>query len=291
LSTYTLHETRVLCDGREELNRCEVRAVVTNAMRRKLRLAGYDAEFWRELETSGESVLTWNFTRHNARNEREWISFQAWTQDATYTLHCVGPQAEYAIERVNKVLADRTPKWLRKKLEKQSSKKSKRRVHKKHKRLREKQLQRRGPKQRKLRKTHIAIASHQHEQLTPQFRRTRLFWNEALDATVAIFDIRHDGKNAARAIAARKLWRSLEHTNYRFAQVRQEGFCLQFTIVDGRWRGIDLTPVTVSCTKDNRNPIYRRMRKWLKKKLHGMPSSVQMTRRELLLMSDLRAVA
>jgi hypothetical protein len=283
LSTYTLHETRVLCDGREELNRCEVRAVVTNAMRRKLRLAGYDAEFWRELGTSGESVLTWNFTRHNARNEREWISFQAWTQDATYTLHCVGPQAEYAIERVNKVLADNTPKWLRKKL----SVKAKRRKRRKSRRVRHGGT----PKKAKGRKQFIPapLSLDRYEVLTLQFRNHRLFWNEALSVAVAALDLRNDWKYTARQNAARELWGSLERSGYRFAQIKRDGFCLRFDLFDGKWKGIDLTTVKVACTKDNLHPSYRRMRKWMRQKLHGLSRDVQRTRRDLLLMSDLRA--
>jgi hypothetical protein len=133
--------------------------------------------------------------------------------------------------------------------------------------------------------------SHRHEDLTPQFRKSRIFWNEVLDATVAIFDIRRDAKHSAREIAARRLYNSLERNDWQFTQYKQRGFCLQFDIVDGRWKGISLTAATVSCTKDNRHPSYRRMRSWLKKTLCGIPLGDARRRRELLFDTNVRTAA
>jgi len=279
MTPYTLRDSSVLCEGREDLHRREVNEVIVHALRRKLRLARYDHDFFTELATNGEATLTWNFTRHNRHHDDEWVTFTALpSNDGTHMLHCVGPRARDAIERVNKALFDKSPKWLKKKLRAEEDRKSGKR-RKKHRKTREKQL---AKEQVKKPKKTPKVASHRLEELTPQFKKSRVFFEETLDAVVAIFGIVRDGKNTARQIAARRLYRSLEHTDYAFAIYRKGDFRLQFTLVDGRWRGIGLTPVTIACTKDNRSPYYRKIRRYFKKLLLGKSETQQRRRRELL---------
>lgn len=289
-TTYRLDGSSVLYKGREELYRAEVSDALLHALRRKLRLERYDKDFFQNLTRHGEASISWNFTRHNSASDKHWVSFHAWLlDDLTYHLHCVGPQAEMAIERINRALDTKTPKWLKKKLAEEERRKqpqSKRSRKKKERLKKKRQNLKQAPRKKEKRGI---FASHQHEQLTVQFRKSRVSWLEALNETVAIFQVHRDSKNSAREIVARKLWNSLERNDYRFAQFRQEGFCLQFTLVDGRWRG-DITPLTVSCTKDNRHPTYRRMRKRLKAKLQGL-SPQEQRRRKLYLWPDERQAA
>ena len=288
---YTLRDSTVLYDGRDELRYFEVSAAVMHALRRKLRLGRYDRNFFQNLETYGEAVLTWNAVHKITEDDDHWVSLHAWAlANDSYRLQCVGPQAQHIVDKINRALFDRTPKWLKKKIAADKWRKSKSRKFRKRKNRRPDAQpapqQHKKPKKERRR----AVASHVLECVTPQFRKSRIFWSEALDATVAIFGIRRDGKHSAREIAARRLYRSLEHTDYQFAQYKAEGFCLQFNIVDGRWKGMGLTAATVSCTKDNKHPRYRRMRSWLRTRLLALPSPLA-RRRRLMLFDPLETVA
>ncbi|MBC7836165.1 hypothetical protein H7X87_00085 [Acetobacteraceae bacterium] len=136
-----------------------------------------------------------------------------------------------------------------------------------------------------------AVLSLRHnEVLTPQFRKNRLAWSEAVTETVRIFEARGNWKYTARERVASELWGSLERSGYRFAQYKRGGFCLRFDLTDGRWRG-DITPLTVSCTKDNTHPTYRRMRKILKERLTGLSQEEQHQRKALLWHEDSQIAA
>lgn len=295
---FALHGSSVLYDGREELARPHLQTVITHSMRRKLWLAGFDGAFWKELRQKREASVTWNFTRHNAKNDKSWVSFQAWTRGAgTYHLYCIGPQAPYAIERINKALLDKTPKWLQKWLaaEERGVEPKSRRLAKKRKRLlearrRKKEQQEKG---RSLKKRHFIpapISLERNELLTPQFRKSFLFWREALTETTAIFRVKSTWKYTARERVARELWGSLERSGYRFAQFKRDGFCLRFDLVDGLYRG-EITPVKVACSKDNRHPTYRRMRECLRDRLQGLSLPEQQVRRDLFYRQDPRFAA
>lgn len=237
--------------------------------------------FARTLDEYGEAAVTWNFDKRVTAAEDHWATLHAWEQtDGTHSLYCIGPQAEAVVEKINKAIYDKTPKWLKKKLaaEKKRASKSRRFRRRKAKRdTREAPVQVKKPK-----KGPKYVWPTAHEQLTPQFGKSRIFWDEAIDATVAIFGIRRDSMRTARQIAARRLYYVMRRNDYAFAQYKERGFTLQFTIVDGRWKGISLTAVTVSCTKDNKHPIYRRMRKWLRRTLHNLPEPEARRRREVL---------
>lgn len=267
---FSLHETRVLYDGRELLGRTELASVVTHSMRRKLRLAGFDRDFWKELRERGESALTWNFSRHNARNERSWVSFQAWAaSEAAYRLYCIGPKAEYAIERVNKVLADKTPKWLRKKLEgktkRRKKRKSRKAVH--------------GGTPKGAKKNQGAVPSHA---LVMQFRHSPIAFTEAIELCVFAGQVKREARRSAREVVASELYRSLEHTKDAFAQFRTSSFRLHFRFVREPEIGDRaLPPVRVWCAKDG-SKEYRRVRKWLHRKLLGLTNEERHVRRHRL---------
>ena len=236
-------------------------------------------------DTTQQQHTTWGFVRQVGDRDDHWVTMQAWLIGADrYRLYCVGPQAEAVIEKINAAL-DTTPKWLKKRIALERHRSRGELKRKKKTKAVPKRANPKAPPQAKKRKVRAFLPAS-HEDLTPQFKKSRIFWNEAIDAAVAIFDIKRDAKSSAREIVARRLWHSLDKSDYQFAQIRQGEFTLRFTIVDGRWRGVGLTPVTVSCTKDNRDPHYRKMRKWLHRKLHGLSPPKAARRRDLLFDRD-----
>lgn len=273
---YTLSGTNVLYDGQRELQYQHVEIAVSTSMRRKLRLAGFGWHFWQELKRDGQASVTWNFTRHNAHNDRAWVRFSALAADAAVLLDCDGPQASVAIERINKALNDRRPKWLTKWIASEESGPSKsRRLQKKRDKLRKERERRKAEREvqdRKRQKGFVPapLSQMRNERLTPQFRKSVFFWREAITETAAIFDVKDNPRKTAREYVAQELWSSLERSGDRFAQFKRSGFCLRFDLVDGRYRG-EITPLTVSCTKDNRHPLYRRMRERFKDRLAAIP--------------------
>jgi hypothetical protein len=186
-----------------------------------------------------------------------------------------------SVAGINRAIYDTSPKWLKKIVKNEDRRRNTSRRFRKR---RAKRIEK-GPSTlqvKRPKKTRRFAVSNDLVDLTPQFRKARIHWNEAIDATVAIFGIRGDSQSTARHIAARRLYQVLDRTDFAFAQYTAQGFSLQFTTVDGRWKGMDLTAVTVSCTKDNKHPIYRRMRKWLRTRARGFPEPVAMRRRTLL---------
>lgn len=267
---FSLDEARVLYEGRELLQGSELKSAITNSMRRKLRLIGFDHSFWRELAEKGESTLTWNFTRHNACNDRSWVAFQAWAvSSASYHLYCAGPQARYAVERINKVLSDKTPKWLRKRLEGKTKGRKKRKKKKKERQLARPQVAKpkKGPK---VSVPHLLVAQFQHSPLA---------FTEAIELCVAACQVKREARRSAREIVAGELYRTLEHTGDVFAQFRRGTFRLHFRFVrEPEVSDRKLPPVRVWLPKDG-SKEYRRARKWLRRKLLGLSQVEQYGRR------------
>lgn len=282
--TYSLQNSRVLCEGRDTLTEREVCNVVHNAVRRTLRLSGREDSFLRDLSIYGEAKFTWNFTHRITHLDDNWVSLHAWRiSDDEYHLYCVGPQSINAIERVNACLGGYvvSPKKNRRRsfrfggLERS---RRKRKGHKRHKRIvQPKQVK----KQRKKVYVPAVLSLENHQVLTPQFRNNRVLWDEAVSMTIQSFDVQANWKYSAKEIVSQELFASMERSGYRFAQFKRAGFCLRFDLIDGIWRG-EITPTTVSCTKDNTHPTYRRMRKWLRTRLLGLPSPEQAIRRAIV---------
>ena len=289
---YSLRGPSVLYEDKDELDRKAVNDAIYYALRRKLRLARYDASFFRTLEENGEAAITWNYTRFNRDSEDSRVTFYASRMnDGSHELRCVGPRSDDVIERINLAIFDKTPKWLKKKLDKDSRRTESRRTKKKR-------LQRgkKNPKAAPKKKTrrgfiNAPISFERNEVLTPQFRRSRLFWSEAIELAKYAFNVRGNWKYTARQVVVRELCDSLERSGYRFAQFKRGGFALRFDLIDGRWRGFDLTPITVACTKANTHPTYRRTRAWLRDTLSGLPKKSQTVRRDMLFHNISQAAA
>lgn len=289
---FTLEGSSVRYDGREELRYGEVRWAVCYGLRRKLRLAGYDLVFWKTLRESGEAELSWNFTRHNRKSANAWVTFHAWeTEVDCYHLHCVGPQAEYVIERINQIAVSRVPKRVKRALARINHTRKRRNKLAKKRRQREARAPNQLPKLKTRRAfTPAPISLERNEILTPQFRNHRISWHEARKLVADIFQVRSNWKYTKDQLVAQELWGSLERSGYRFASYKRDGFVLRFDLIDGVYRG-DITPLTVSCTKDNAYPVYRRLRKRLREKLHGLTPEEHLKRRVLLWYDNTRAVA
>jgi hypothetical protein len=264
-----------------------VNAAVLKALRRKLRLQHYHAQFFHELRVEGRSSITWNFTRYNASSDRGWVTFEAGlNSDGTYAVRCFGPQADLAIKRINTALArEAVPDGchtVRKNSRRIRGVARKRRLLAKRKKLLAKRaagLVAAKPKRRRV-PTPAPLSLKRNEVLVPQFRKSRVFWREAVAMTMHAFEVRGNWKRSAREIVVRELYDSLERNGYRFAQYKRRGFSLRFDMA-GAYCG-DITAVTVSCTKDNTHPAYRRLRKQLHLTLHGLNPKEQRRRTAVL---------
>jgi hypothetical protein len=269
-------------------------------MRRQLRRSGRHDRFLRTARQTGEATLTWGFVRKVFDVDDHQVTIHGWFSEGVFRLYCLGPQAESAVERVNKLLRPSLPSWwnvARKRYSYKARRKREDWLRAKRQRLEKKRIERAAKKSDQQKRSAVdrafvpsPISLKRNELLTPQFRKSRIFWREAIRSTVAIFDIHGNGRYTARELAAQELWRSLERSGYRFAQYKRRGFSLRFDLVDGIWRG-DITPIHISCTKDNDRKEYRRMRAHFRDVLLGIPKESQAVRRGLLYDSSERIAA
>ena len=283
----------VLSGEGNPLTALEAGAFLHKVMRKKIRRRGRVNRFMRHVRLFGEGTHTWSFIPKVKDVDDDWVTVHGWYADGQFRLYCLGPQADAAVQRANSLLG-KLPSWwntsygwhqhpYKMKVRHEHWLRAKRaRLAKKRAALKLKQEAAKA-KNRRAKKsfTPAPIPLQCHELLTPQFKKSRIFWQEAIRATVEVFDIKRHWKYSARELAARELWGSLERSGYRFAQYKRRGFCLRFDLFDGIWRG-DLTPIKVACTKDNTRQEYRRMRKHFRHLLLGMPTEQRLVRSDLL---------
>lgn len=282
---YTLTGSAVHVDGRTTLTFQEVATFMSRAVRRKLRKRGHITEFLTELRRGGGADYGWHYTRSTRSSDgRHYVHVTAKRDGDGYVLLCRGPQAAYTVARVSRALRKSTERAAfseRKDAPKKQHRK--RSAVKKRERLQKAQAARAlAPKQTKKRRPDATMRTSRIEKLTPQFKNQRLFWDEAAHAVMHIFGVKGDSKSSALQVATRELRRSLEHTNGRFATYSREGFTLQFEVVDGRWRGGEMTPILISATKDNRHVLYRRMRRYFKDRFISCGGEAQRLRHHKL---------
>lgn len=290
----------VLSGEGNPLSALEFGAFLHKSMRKKIRRRGRVDRFMRHVRLFGEASHTWSFIPKVTDIDDDWVTVHAWHSSGVFRLYCLGPQADAAVQRVNSLLG-KLPSWwnspynrcqhpYKMKMRREHWLRAKRtRLAKKRAALKLKQEVAKS-RNRETKKNFIPapVSLVRNELLTPQFRKSRIFWQEAICATVATFDIRRHWKYSARELAARELWSSLERSGYRFAQYKRRSFCLRFDLFDGVWRG-DLTPVKVTCTKDNTRQEYRRMRKHFRHILLGIPTERRLVRADLLRIPDVAA--
>jgi hypothetical protein len=102
--------------------------------------------------------------------------------------------------------------------------------------------------------------------------------------------VRSNGKLTARERIERELIGSLARSGDRFMVFKRDGFCIRFDLTDGIWRG-DITTLRVACTKDNTHRAYRRLRKWMRMRLHGQSAIAQAKRRRLIAICEMPVAA
>ena len=275
--------------GRDELSITRAKRFLNGVVRRRLRKNVHVGAFFERLQKYDEAELTWNFVKRIHTRTDHWVSIHAWKKGESVVLHCLGPQADEAVENANNFGRRRRHRtslrervgWSKSERRRRRRNRRKNRAFLKLLRLRTDQLQ--SPKVHKKAKGFVKapISLERNVPRTPQFRKNRIFWSEAVTASVAIFNVKPSEKRTAREVVARELWGSLERSGYRFAQFKRRGFSMRFDLIDGRWRG-DITALTISCTKDNQHPTYRNMREHFKDLLLGHPVHEQRERRHAL---------
>jgi hypothetical protein len=282
LSTrYTLHGTQVRYLGSELLSLENIETVIRYTLRRKEKRAGAGRRFAATLIKYGEAVYSWNFTRQtDGLSDRYWASLEARREaSGFYRLYCAGPMAEYAIGRVQAALARRAERFASAasfenwRLEQRESWRAK---QKRLKLERSQQNRLEAPKQERKPRRPAAPAKPsflRHEKVVPQFKGHYVSWQDAVKATVAIFQVAGDYLHSATEIVERRLKYTLQRSSLdpscrahgiRYAKYEQGGFTLRFDVVFGLVDGESTHAVrlTITATKDNQNPLYRRMRRY-----------------------------
>lgn len=281
---YVLEGSLVLKDGRGILTREEVIEFATHAIRRRLRERGYADAFLKDVNERESAEISWNFLTRGYVHERYLITLSAVRCAGGFILSCrtkSGETADCVTHQVCSVLHQRKIEALR------EPKARKRRVARRVTRARRPQIQEavrpapvqaKAPKVRR-RVTAAPISEKKNERFLPQFRKHTLFWEEAAKAVISILEVKANWKHSAAHIVAKRLHDSLDQNGGRFAIYRKDGFALRFDLVDGIWRG-DITPLSVSATKDNTHRLYRRMRAYFREGVFNETKTKKQRRRE-----------
>lgn len=295
-TTYATQNSAVLADGRNTLTQEEVWTFLRHAVRRKLRLRGAVEQFMTELVKTGHAEYTYYYARR-AVPECQTI-IEAEVEGDGFALRCLGPQAEYTLERVRHAFEYRSELNRARKQRVRPA----RRLRARRKKLRPAsgsvpQLRRRMPHERRRRFAPAPISLKTKERVSGaelgvglknalQFRHNHIAWTEAIKATVAIFGMKSNGKRSAVAIVNDELLASCRRSGQTFARFSRRGFELRFDLIDGVWRG-DITPLTITATKGpglklnkEARKLYQRMRAYFREQLGFLTDSERRERRE-----------
>lgn len=278
----------VCYDRRNILSREEMERFLRATLSRKQYRGGKFQELLARLDDRGRINHAWNFNYRRAYDNLFFshrMKVRVWRLKSGYLVVLQGnvKNVSWALERANNAVRKPEKIKLKKFCWKRKKKDPKRRPPK---RWSERRQETAPEQKRKRERAFVAapISEERMECLRPQFRNHFIFWQEAISLAVNVFDIRdadsrRSWKRSPEELAAMFLFESLEQNGGRFAQIKRRGFCLRFDLTDGRFRG-DITPLTVSCTKDS-SPAYRRMRDYLKETLTGLKLEEQRRRKEI----------
>jgi|GEM_PF-5074444 len=276
---YSLVGDRICHDGEELLPKTTVDQLLVYVLTRKQRKKGKWAEMQKQLRELRRTSYTWRFTYRKRQERHSMLNVKLRIREAVpgyYRVTCFGSYAEWVVERGNEG-PKRHQRWLEQK--KLHAQKKKHKVEKKKK----KRIYESKKRKEQVKQTFVPapISRRRNEILTPQFRKSRVSWREMMSAVIEIFDVKRDWKYTAEQLVAREIMTSLRQSGHCFVEYSRRGFKLRFDLVDGIWRG-DITPLTISCTKDKDNPLYRRTRDYFAERLLGHCADKQRERRELL---------
>ncbi len=283
---YSIDGMAVLKDGRAVLTRGEVVEFATLAVRRRKRKKVEFRRFMKDFLEHGRASYNWNFLKHRQAPEYYDVTLTVESCADGFLLACTnglnanGYGPTYVLSRVASILRSRIPVHLREPRPRRDVKTIRKPRKKKVyiSRIDPAPIQTRKIRTQRKRIT-AAISFVRNEKLTPQFRRQRFFWNEAATAVVQIFDLKNGAKRTALQKAAKALHDSLERNGGSFAQFKRRGFTLRFDLIDGIWRG-DITPLSIVATKDNRHPLYQRMREYFRDVLGHLSATERKERHE-----------
>lgn len=275
MTCYLFNGTTVLRNGHATMKWEDAVRFAQLAVRKKVRAQPGFLEFVTQiLEVArgekSETSFTWNFLRWTVASDYYRTTIRVVSDgNEALRVECssgTSDPPEYVWQRVQIATGHHVPSA---KVRKHAA--SRRRILRREERKRAEHAKREA---RKIRRAHAKVRrrlpcaplSQRNERLTPQFRKQHVLWSEAITAVVKVFGVRSQPRRSAEQVAARELHRSLKQSGGSFAKFRRAGFTLRFDLVGGIWRG-DITPLTISATKDNKHPIYRIMRAYFKDRL------------------------
>lgn len=303
---YRLKERSVLIRGRKTFTRDEVIALLRAVWRKPLRRQ----MFMRKIDWRSEATFRWNIALWLPAKEEKWVQLQVRRINDEYRVYCSGPHSIRLLSKLNGIpmrrraldTAENTGRMSR------AERRRRQRAAKRAQQKAAEQSKRKKSRTRAVREARgeVSWSPPLQKQLTPMFRHTPMFWQEAVDVVAYALQIqgvwraRQQRFLSGRDLAAVWLLDALEKTRDHeqnvdhYAQIAYRGFYIRLDIVEHkglrRWRG-DPTLVTISCSKMNPYPAYRRLRRRMRMVLLGKPLVVQEARRARALQSDHRFAA
>lgn len=308
----------VMLDGRASFTTDEALTFladsVTNRQRRS-RTLGFDRKRV-SLDEVREKLLRHGTTRYRLRAPYSFASVADLCCDVEivrsygfYTIHCSGNYPEGAVKQANarQRVRESKPATSVATLMQAATRRRKNpvRVERRIKRRQLRELRRKAanaarasaPKvMRRPKAAAFTLARNLPQKkavVVPQFKNQRFFFKEAVETLVAVFNIKDDAarKRTAYEAVDRELRRSMKVLKQgalaagrgtSIAIFKRDGFTFRIDIADGgAFRG-ELTPVTISATKDNADPRYRKMRSHLSALTLGLDLFAQRIRHRML---------
>jgi hypothetical protein len=281
LKTYRLENHRLLRQGRKTLSEDEAYNVVYRAFRKKLRRrVGRLVERAKQF---GDATARWNFVA-NLKNDH-WVQLHLRCVNNSFSVFISGPRT---VDLVAKLNDPRTAHVVVRKT-KQEQKDAERKERARLAALRQLKKPRKVKKKKKAKgeqtppkPKELKQKSHRRTDLTPQFGNSCVEWDFCLDLVERLFAPVRTAKYTARQLAAKTLYDSLEKTDWQWTFYKAHGFELHFEpigpwIVSEKERQVT-TKLRILCIKDNKNIMYRRLRKYLRKHrwlMHTIPRELR----------------
>lgn len=263
----------------ELLTAAEMLAFLNRGARRKARLAVPACALFPTL--SGGSVSC-RLAASFPTKAQFFVRVEASTEVDGFRITCEGDLDGDALDRINRFIG-RTTAIRKKKAP------PRRMLARKAKKPKAKTRAERKPRKMPPRAALTMPRNEMPKSVVRQFKGSRITWHEAVDSVVAMRRFKDLNHKQARALVDRQLRRSMRVDGRNgklklgtgFALFKQGGFTIRFDIAEGAFKG-DLTPMTIACTKDNRDPRYRRLRDHFMQLLTGRSSRERKLRAAVL---------
>lgn len=270
--------SRVYFDGEEYVPTVALQQlfyhVLTNKQRRRGQLDVIQREMRleRPYPEKRRASFTWHFTYKKGLRQRSHHSAKVRALEVFpgyWRVTCLGTKPEWVVNRANEG-PERFRRWLEQK--KLKPKKERAAAKKKRKGKKAYEAKKRRTEEKRAAFIPAPISKTHTKTLSRQFRKSKVSWRDMMSAIIEIFDVKRDWKRTAEQRVSREIMASLKQSGHRFVEYGRRGFKIRCDLVDGIWRG-DITPLTVSCTKDKTHPLYRKTRDVFKEKLLAQRSA------------------